>query len=1068
MRLRTALLVASAAMLLVAPSSAHADVAVSISGPTLTVTAIADSGDPSPQVELVSAGGDDYEIRYNTNVGMTVSEDADRCSDGGSAVSEVQCERDDLTDIVLNADPTADTEFLMPFTDDDDVVFNGGDGDDFLDAGVNGMANADLLNGGAGIDDLEAGAGIDTMNGGDDDDDLDGGGDGDPVNGDAGRAALGGGAGADVVSGGLDNDTNVHGDAGADTVNGNDGTDTLNGDADGDVLNGGIGGDTLRGDAGNDTLNGDAGNDTLEGGQNAAAPQDTDTLNGGDDNDLLRNSEGPDDFNGGTSTATGDEVDYQLTAGTQGITADNDDVVGDDGRFGEGDSIDDDVENLTGDDGVDVLTGNTQPNDIDGQESNDTLSGGAGTGPDGADVLIGGAGDDDASYDSRSDDLDLDIGGGADDGAACPGAGCEGDDIRADIEDIAGGAGDDDITGDVDDNDLAGGPGDDEIAGGAEAGGGADGGDELIGGLHGTVGGQNSSLGDTATYAARTDAIFADIGGGDDDGAGCAPPATGCELDDVRTDIENLTGGTAGDTLSGDGDPNRLLGQDGSDTLAGGQQAGPDGADVFGGGSDGSDTVTYSARTDGITASLATAAGPEGDSLGSAIDNLTGGSGPDVLTGGVSANVLNGLGGDDLLRGGTGVGPDGADTFFAGPSAGDDTVTYSNRTDDLDLDLDGAADDGATGELDDISSAFDNLIGGDGDDDLNGDGKANTLDGRGGDDDLVSGTTTGPDGADVYIGGTSGTAAGQNIARGDRAFFSARTDDLQYDIGGGADDSDGDDVRPDVENLTGGAGSDVLVGDGVANILDGRESADVLAGGAGTGPDGADDFFGGTGLDTVTYATRTDGLTVDLTAGTGPDGDDLTSARENVIGGSGNDTLTGTATENVLTGGFGADDLDALGGADRVEARDGVVDTIDCGTEGDIAITDSSPPDDTIGCETLDSAPFTPPQPPPPGGGGGAPAPAPAGDTAAPETTITAGPKPKTKTKTASFVFSSSEPGSSFQCSLDDGPFEPCTSPEDVKVKKGKHTFEVRATDAAGNTDPAPATRAWTVKKKKK
>ena len=47
-------------------------------------------------------------------------------------------------------------------------------------------------------------------------------------------------------------------------------------------------------------------------------------------------------------------------------------------------------------------------------------------------------------------------------------------------------------------------------------------------------------------------------------------------------------------------------------------------------------------------------------------------------------------------------------------------------------------------------------------------------------------------------------------------------------------------------------------------------------------------------------------------------------------------------------------------------------------------------------------------------------------------------------------------------------PFEPCTSPEDVKVKKGKHTFEVRATDAAGNTDPTPATQSWTVKKKKK
>jgi hypothetical protein len=84
------------------------------------------------------------------------------------------------------------------------------------------------------------------------------------------------------------------------------------------------------------------------------------------------------------------------------------------------------------------------------------------------------------------------------------------------------------------------------------------------------------------------------------------------------------------------------------------------------------------------------------------------------------------------------------------------------------------------------------------------------------------------------------------------------------------------------------------------------------------------------------------------------------------------------------------------------------------------------------------------------------------------DTTITAGPKPKEKKGNASFEFSSSEAGSTFQRKLDDGAFEPFTSPEGVKVKKGKHTFEVRATDAAGNTDPTPATQDWTVKKKKK
>ena len=90
-------------------------------------------------------------------------------------------------------------------------------------------------------------------------------------------------------------------------------------------------------------------------------------------------------------------------------------------------------------------------------------------------------------------------------------------------------------------------------------------------------------------------------------------------------------------------------------------------------------------------------------------------------------------------------------------------------------------------------------------------------------------------------------------------------------------------------------------------------------------------------------------------------------------------------------------------------------------------------------------------------------------DRTPPETTITKGPKKKTKKKKATFEFTSSEPGSSFECSRDDKAFKPCTSPHKVKVKKkGRHTLEVRAIDEAGNVDPAPASRSWKYKKKKK
>jgi hypothetical protein len=92
-------------------------------------------------------------------------------------------------------------------------------------------------------------------------------------------------------------------------------------------------------------------------------------------------------------------------------------------------------------------------------------------------------------------------------------------------------------------------------------------------------------------------------------------------------------------------------------------------------------------------------------------------------------------------------------------------------------------------------------------------------------------------------------------------------------------------------------------------------------------------------------------------------------------------------------------------------------------------------------------------------------------DTASPDTTITGGPKPKTKKKTAMFSFSGADARlvASFQCRLDNGPFEPCSSPKAYsKLKKGRHTFSVRAVDAAGNVDPTPATRSWKVKKKKR
>jgi len=89
-------------------------------------------------------------------------------------------------------------------------------------------------------------------------------------------------------------------------------------------------------------------------------------------------------------------------------------------------------------------------------------------------------------------------------------------------------------------------------------------------------------------------------------------------------------------------------------------------------------------------------------------------------------------------------------------------------------------------------------------------------------------------------------------------------------------------------------------------------------------------------------------------------------------------------------------------------------------------------------------------------------------DTTAPDTTITKRPKDKTKKKQATFEFTANEAGATFGCSLDGAAFAPCTSPDTLKVKKGKHNFQVRARDAAGNVDPTEAVDSWKVKKKRR
>ena len=97
------------------------------------------------------------------------------------------------------------------------------------------------------------------------------------------------------------------------------------------------------------------------------------------------------------------------------------------------------------------------------------------------------------------------------------------------------------------------------------------------------------------------------------------------------------------------------------------------------------------------------------------------------------------------------------------------------------------------------------------------------------------------------------------------------------------------------------------------------------------------------------------------------------------------------------------------------------------------------------------------------------PTPTPSGDTSPPNTTITNSPKPP-KSRHTRFRFTSSEPGSTYTCRLDQEKPEACDKGkvDYPELRKGRHEFTVFATDAAGNADQTPATHKFQVRPVKK
>ncbi|MBI4030757.1 MAG: hypothetical protein HY370_03710, partial [Proteobacteria bacterium] len=551
--------------------------------------------------------------------------------------------------------------------------------------------------------------------------------------------------------------------------------------------------------------------------------------------------------------------------------------------------------NLRGTGGRDVIDASDGDDRVWGADGDDVLSGGAGQntlyGGAGNDLILGGTdndiiwgeGGDDLLYGSDGDDLIL---GGLGNDVLNGGNGLDvlvgdaGNDI------LYGEAGDDILLGDAGADFLYGDAGTDYLLGGA-------GNDTIYGGADT----------DYISGAGNNDTIYGE--GGDDsiDGGG------GIDTIDGGAGSDNIFGGAGNDIISGGTEDDYILGDTGGDTLNGDDGndglMGGTGADTLNGGN-GSDAL-YGHSLDSLTASSIVVADPN------VFFNMYTGSFYKYIAGTVdfataqanaAATTLNGVSGHlvtiasatentyvEALAAGATVwigasdaanegdwrwlsGTEAGVQFWSGTSTGSATnYMYSNWN---------------AGEPNDAGGA---------------DGAAMLSGGVWADQAVAT--------LNGYVIEWEGSLWNEDnlidTVNGDAG------DDLLYAAGGddvlsGGDDNDKAWGGAGNDTINGGNGADALFGDAGNDAINGDAGNDVIDGGAGN-----DTLDGGADTDTITYGSATAGVTVSLAVGTaqntGGAGTDTISNFENLTGSAYDDTLEGTAGNNILTGGAGTDTL---------------------------------------------------------------------------------------------------------------------------------------------------------------
>jgi Ca2+-binding RTX toxin-like protein len=786
-------------------------------------------------------------------------------------------------------------------------------GSDFADALV-GDANAnnfearagdDSLDGAGGNDTLQGELGDDTLLGGDGEDFLIGGDGNDSIVGGDQPANLPDAAGnpgrqffdiADysaatgAVTASLLDGTASGAGVGADTLVGIEGlrgsanNDTLTGDDNDNLFRGNLGDDSISGGGGNDILDfnvigvtggvsvdmvagtatGATGDDVFTGIESALGGAGNDTIVGDAGNNAIRGNRGDDVLDGGDGI---DRVDYRTATGSVFVDLSAGEASGADGN----DALVN-FENVRGSDGFgDGLAGDANANAIEGRGGNDTLDGGAGDdtllGDEGDDEIFGGDGNDSLAGGANDVDGNLLSGGAGDDVLDGTGGNSYADygyltgtGVVADLE--AGtadaGAGDQDTL--IALVGVAGSDQDDTLIG--------DVGDNGFAGRLGNDSIDGTDGFDTVYYDGAEVTAAVSVTLGNDTLASVVSGGAGA---DVLKDIEGVVGSGYNDTLAGNGDANLLDGGFGNDSLSGNAGAdtltGGEGDDTFVGGADNDSIVggngfdiavlTEGNGTVGLSVNLATGAvtGPAGNDALVSIEGVVAGAGNDTLLGTATGEFFRGGFGNDSIVGGDGF----------------DRAAY---------------DIGTSGSLQTVNTAV--VVS------------------------LVTGLAAGAQGTDTLVG-IENLRGSNDAATGDSLTGNALANDIQ-----GRDGND---------TIVGNAGDDFLQGDSGNDSLVGGDGEDVLVGGAGN-----DLLDGGatypadptrTFFDLADFGSATAAMTVDLVGGSASgdpgQGTDTLVGIEGARGGSGNDTLIGSAGDNLFRGNGGDDSITGGDGFDIVD-----------------------------------------------------------------------------------------------------------------------------------------------------